>query len=53
VAAFEPFLESEGNDNLDMFQRWTDHNNALAKQWQGSSSAPHREWAEAWMKTQQ
>ncbi|MBI4716247.1 MAG: hypothetical protein HY763_00420 [Planctomycetes bacterium] len=44
--------ESEGNENMDVFQRWTDHNNRLAQTWINSDSPKHKQWAEEWLKTQ-
>ncbi|MFN0137602.1 MAG: hypothetical protein ACKVS9_15975 [Phycisphaerae bacterium] len=48
---FQSGVETDANGSMDLFQRWTAQNNARAKEWINSSSAPHKAWAEAWMKS--
>jgi hypothetical protein len=53
IEGFEAKLERQANDNLEMFRRWTDRNNALARAWIKSDNPKHRQWAEEWLKTQE
>jgi len=53
IEAYENSLESEANENLEQFRRWTDRNNALAKEWVKSENPKLKQWAEEWMKTQE
>lgn len=52
VENFYATVEGEASDNLDLLRKWTDQNNALAKQWINSNSPKHKAWAQAWMKSQ-
>jgi hypothetical protein len=53
VESFQSSLESEGGENLDLFRRWTDQNNRLAKTLSTSNNPKHQKWAADWMKTQE
>lgn len=52
VEGFSAQQEGGANDALDVYTRWTNHNNSVAKQWMSSPDEKQRQWAEAWMKTQ-
>ncbi len=53
VENFQNTLEGEASDNLELFARWSDQNTRWAKEWLSNPPSPkHRQWAEAWMKTQ-
>lgn len=48
---FQDALEADAEKHIDLFQKWTAQNNERAKEWINSSSAPHKAWAEAWLKS--
>jgi hypothetical protein len=53
VENFQNTLEGEASDNVESFSRWSDQNTSWAKEWLNNPPSPkHRQWAEAWMKTQ-
>ncbi|MEP0844693.1 MAG: hypothetical protein HRF43_18490 [Phycisphaerae bacterium] len=52
VEAFQDSQEADANESLEIFQRWTDENNRLAREWINCPSAKHRAWAQEWLKTQ-
>lgn len=52
VEGFTAQQESGANEALDVYTRWTNYNNNLAKQWMSSPDEKQRQWAEAWNKTQ-
>lgn len=53
VENFQNTLEGEASDNIETFARWSDQNTRWAREWQSTPPSPrHRQWAEAWMKTQ-
>ncbi len=51
--SFQAGLEGEANENMALYQQWTDRNNKTAQKWAASNSPKHREWAQAWQKTQE
>ena len=53
IEAFYAEVEAEANENLELYRRWTDRNNALAKEWITSDKPKQKQWAEAWQETQQ
>lgn len=53
VENFQNTLEGEASENVEAFARWSDQNTRWAKEWLSNPPSPkHRQWAEAWMKTQ-
>ncbi|MHC5110532.1 MAG: hypothetical protein ACYTHJ_11730 [Planctomycetota bacterium] len=53
IEKYQTGIESKGNEDLEIYRQWTNYNDKLAARWISSSSAKHRQWAEAWMKTQE
>lgn len=52
VEGFTAQQEGGASDAIDVYTRWTNYNNQLAKQWLASPDDKQRQWAEAWTKTQ-